>query len=109
MNASRPITHSVPIRAPVRTWARCQIALPAPTLTPSSSSADAWTRAAGSIIDGSVAVVLRGGGPAGGRGTGRRPAARAAPARDPGPGQGVDAGFAGLAVVVVEVVGRGRG
>ena len=28
MNASRPTTHSAPMRAPRRTWARCQIDVP---------------------------------------------------------------------------------
>src|SRR6476620_401146 len=49
MNASRPTTHSAPIVAPDRTWARCQMLVPAPTLTSGSRSAVAWTRAEGSI------------------------------------------------------------
>ena len=52
MNASRPITHSAPIRAPFRTWARCQMLVPGPTSTSASRSADGCTRAVGSITSG---------------------------------------------------------
>ena len=47
MNTSRPTTHSAPIRAPDRIWARCQTALPVPITTSSSMSAESWTRAPG--------------------------------------------------------------
>ena len=33
MKASRPMTHSAPMRAPVRTWARCQMLVRGPTVT----------------------------------------------------------------------------
>src|SRR3990172_5202261 len=49
MKTSRPMMHSAPIRAPVRTCARCQMLVPRPTVTSASRSAEAWTRAEGSI------------------------------------------------------------
>jgi len=49
MNASRPMMQSLPTLAPVRSWTRCQMAVPAPTLTFGSRSAVACTRAEGSI------------------------------------------------------------
>src|SRR6476660_8418697 len=65
MNASRPTTQSAPSVAPARTWARCQIDVPGPTVTSGSRSALAWTRADGSItgrglltaFDGSTSIA----------------------------------------------------
>src|SRR2546422_7496982 len=65
MNASRPITQSWPTRAPVLIWARFQMLVLGPTDTSDSMSAEACTRAEGSITDLWTPVWLAGcsGGP----------------------------------------------